>query len=169
MASPHFEMRPFQSISPEACRLVVNPTAIEPLIKARKVIKEEIGNLDRKVMKLARHDLQGRAFMTRDADRVIAVALVDLHLEHRFALSRVDADDNQFRAADAGNAARRQRLDDPHVHSCIRQLGQAFAGGAVLTTADARQTGSNSWSYSCLDPYVWIDVVCKHAWQAISH
>ena len=38
--------------------------AIEPLIKARKVIEEEIGNLDRKVMKLARHDRQVRAFMT---------------------------------------------------------------------------------------------------------
>lgn len=38
--------------------------AVEPLIKARRVIEEEIGNLDRKVMKLARHDRQMRGLMT---------------------------------------------------------------------------------------------------------
>ena len=38
--------------------------AVEPLIKARKAIEQEIGDLDRKVMKLARHDPQVRAFMT---------------------------------------------------------------------------------------------------------
>lgn len=38
--------------------------AVEPLIKARGAIEQEIGDLDRKIMKLARHDPQVRAFMT---------------------------------------------------------------------------------------------------------
>jgi transposase len=38
--------------------------AVEPLIKARKAVEQEIGDLDRKVMKLARHDPQVRTFMT---------------------------------------------------------------------------------------------------------
>ncbi|MFM9849867.1 MAG: IS110 family transposase [Hyphomicrobiaceae bacterium] len=38
--------------------------AVGPLIQARKAIEQEIGGLDSKVMKLARHDPQVRAFMT---------------------------------------------------------------------------------------------------------
>jgi len=38
--------------------------AVEPLLKARMAIEQQIGDLDRKVMKLARHDEQVRRFMT---------------------------------------------------------------------------------------------------------
>ena len=37
---------------------------IRPLLAARKAIEEQIGDLDRKVLKLARHDMQVRSFMT---------------------------------------------------------------------------------------------------------
>ena len=37
---------------------------IRPLLAARKAIEEQIGNLERKVLKLARHDMQVRSFMT---------------------------------------------------------------------------------------------------------
>jgi len=37
---------------------------IRPLLKARKAIEQQVDNLDRKVLKLARHDVQVRRFMT---------------------------------------------------------------------------------------------------------
>jgi transposase len=37
---------------------------IRPLLAARKAIEEQVGDLDRQVLKLARHDLQVRRFMT---------------------------------------------------------------------------------------------------------
>ncbi len=37
---------------------------ISPLLAARKAIEEQVGDLDRKVLKLARHDMQVRSFMT---------------------------------------------------------------------------------------------------------
>ena len=37
---------------------------IRPLLAARKAIEEQICDLDRKVLKLARHDMQVRSFMT---------------------------------------------------------------------------------------------------------
>jgi transposase len=37
---------------------------IRPLLAARKAIEGQIGDLDRKVLKLARHDMQVRSFMT---------------------------------------------------------------------------------------------------------
>jgi transposase len=50
----------FNAFAVRAEALIANraerSVAVEPLIKARKVIEEEIGNLDPKVMKLARHD-----------------------------------------------------------------------------------------------------------------
>ena len=39
-------------------------TAIGPLLEARKAIEQQVGELDRKVLKLARHDVQVRRFMT---------------------------------------------------------------------------------------------------------
>ena len=38
--------------------------AVGPLLAARKAIEQQVGDLDRKVHKLARHDLQVRRFMT---------------------------------------------------------------------------------------------------------
>jgi transposase len=38
--------------------------AVRPLLEARKAIEEQVGDLDRKVLKLARHDVQVRKFMT---------------------------------------------------------------------------------------------------------
>src|SRR3984893_7115817 len=37
---------------------------IRPLLAARKAIEEQVGDLDRRVLKLARHDMQVRSFMT---------------------------------------------------------------------------------------------------------
>jgi transposase len=37
---------------------------IRPLLAARKAIEEQVGDLDRQVLKLARHDMQVRSFMT---------------------------------------------------------------------------------------------------------
>ena len=37
---------------------------ISPLLAARKAIEEQVGDLDRKVLQLARHDMQVRSFMT---------------------------------------------------------------------------------------------------------
>jgi transposase len=37
---------------------------IRPLLAARKAIEEQVGDLDRKVLQLARHDMQVRRFMT---------------------------------------------------------------------------------------------------------
>jgi transposase len=37
---------------------------IRPLLEARKAIEQQVDNLDRKVLKLARHDVQVRRFMT---------------------------------------------------------------------------------------------------------
>ncbi len=39
-------------------------TAVSPLLEARKAIEQQVGDLDRKVHKLARHDVQVRRFMT---------------------------------------------------------------------------------------------------------
>ena len=39
-------------------------TAVRPLLEARKAIEQQVGDLDRKVLKLARHDVQVRRFMT---------------------------------------------------------------------------------------------------------
>ena len=38
--------------------------AVEPLLKAREAIESQIADLDRKVMRLARNDIQVRRFMT---------------------------------------------------------------------------------------------------------
>ena len=38
--------------------------AVRPLLEARKAIEQQVGDLDRKVHKLARHDVQVRRFMT---------------------------------------------------------------------------------------------------------
>jgi transposase len=38
--------------------------AVRPLLEARKAIEQQVGDLDRKVLKLARHDAQVRRFMT---------------------------------------------------------------------------------------------------------
>ncbi len=38
--------------------------AIGPLLAARKAIEQQVGDLDRKVLKLARYDAQVRRFMT---------------------------------------------------------------------------------------------------------
>jgi transposase len=38
--------------------------AIRPLLEARKAVERQVGELDRKVMKLVRHDAQVRRFMT---------------------------------------------------------------------------------------------------------
>src|SRR6202050_5803226 len=38
--------------------------AIRPLLEARNAVEQQVGELDRKVMKLARHDTQVRRFMT---------------------------------------------------------------------------------------------------------
>ena len=38
--------------------------AVRPLLEARKTIEQQVGDLDRKVHKLARHDVQVRRFMT---------------------------------------------------------------------------------------------------------
>jgi transposase len=38
--------------------------AVKPLLEARKAIEQQIGELDRKVLKLARNDMQVRRFMT---------------------------------------------------------------------------------------------------------
>ena len=39
-------------------------TAVGPLLAARKAIEQQVGDLDRKVLKLARYDVQVRRFMT---------------------------------------------------------------------------------------------------------
>jgi transposase len=38
--------------------------AIRPLLEARNAVEQQVSELDRKVMKLARHDAQVRQFMT---------------------------------------------------------------------------------------------------------
>jgi transposase len=38
--------------------------AIRPLLEARKAVEQQVSELDRTVMKLARHDAQVRQFMT---------------------------------------------------------------------------------------------------------
>jgi transposase len=38
--------------------------AIRPLLEARNAVEQQISQIDRKVMKLARHDAQVRRFMT---------------------------------------------------------------------------------------------------------
>ena len=38
--------------------------AIRPLLEARNAVEQQVSELDRKVMKLARHDAQIRRFMT---------------------------------------------------------------------------------------------------------
>src|SRR5215475_7261432 len=38
--------------------------AVEPLLKAREAVEQQVGDLDRKVLKLARRDVQIRKFMT---------------------------------------------------------------------------------------------------------
>jgi transposase len=38
--------------------------AIRPLLEARTAVEQQVSELDRKVMKLARHDAQVRQFMT---------------------------------------------------------------------------------------------------------
>ena len=38
--------------------------AVRPLLEARKAIEQQVGDLDRKVLKLARDDVQVRRFMT---------------------------------------------------------------------------------------------------------
>jgi len=44
--------------------VVVLVAVIRPLLAARKAIEEQVRDLDRKVLKLARHDMQVRRFMT---------------------------------------------------------------------------------------------------------
>ena len=49
--------------------------AIRPLLEARNAVEQQVGELDRKVMKLARHDAQVRRFMTAPGiDPITALA-----------------------------------------------------------------------------------------------
>jgi transposase len=48
-----------------ALKMQINKSdRIRPLLEARKAIEQQVDNLDRKVLKRARHDLQVRRFMT---------------------------------------------------------------------------------------------------------
>ena len=47
-----------------ACGTGTLVAAIWPLLEARKAIEKQVGDLDRKVHRLARHDVQVRRFMT---------------------------------------------------------------------------------------------------------
>jgi transposase len=38
--------------------------AVRPLLEARTAIERQVSDLDRKVLRLARHDAEGRRFMT---------------------------------------------------------------------------------------------------------
>jgi hypothetical protein len=41
--------------------------AVRPLLEARKAIERQVSDLDRKVLRLARHDAEVRRFMTARA------------------------------------------------------------------------------------------------------
>ena len=89
--------------------------AVEPLLKAREAIEQQIADFDRKVMRLARNDAQVRRFMTTPGVGAITALcfLATIDDPTRFKRSRsvgayVGSDDPTIRI-------RRDRLDGPHL------------------------------------------------------
>jgi transposase len=69
-------------------------SAIRPLLEARNAVEQQVSELDRKVMKLARHDAQVRRFMTAPGVGPITALAFKATIDDpaRFARSRsVDA------------------------------------------------------------------------------
>ena len=57
--------------------------AVDPLLKAREAVERQIGDLDRKVMRLPRNDAQVRRFMTTPGVGAIHSSLLPGHDRRR--------------------------------------------------------------------------------------
>jgi transposase len=123
--------------------------AIRPLLEARKAVEQQVSELDRKVMKLARHDAQVRRFMTAPGVGPITALAFKATIDDpaRFARSRSVG-------AYVGLTSRRHASGEVDWTGRISKCGDAmlrsylFEAAGVLLTRVPKWSAVKAWGQS---------------------
>ena len=89
--------------------------AIRPLLEARNAVEQQVSELDRKVMKLARHDAQVRRFMTAPGVGPITALAFKATIDDPATVCAVEKRRCLRRANQSTPCVRRGRLDRSHL------------------------------------------------------
>lgn len=120
--------------------------AIRPLLEARKAIEKQVGDLDRNVHRLARHDVQVRRFMTVPGVGPITALCFKATINDPTHFKR-------SRSVDAyiGLTTRRHASGEIDWSGRISKCGDAmlrmylFEAGGVLLTRVSKWSGLKAW------------------------
>ncbi len=115
--------------------------AIRPLLEARNAVEQQVGELDRKVMKLARHDTQVRRFMTAPGVGPITALAFKATIDDptRFARSRSVG-------AYVGLTSRRHASGEVDWTGRISKCGDAMLRSYLFEAAGVLLTRVPKWS-----------------------
>src|ERR1700692_3861854 len=120
--------------------------AVEPLLKARKAVKKQIADLDRKVMQLARNDAQVRGFMTAPGVGPITALcyLATIDDPTRFKRSRsvgayVGLTSRRYASGEVDWTGRISKCGDPMLRSYL------YEAAGVLLTRVAKWSVLKAW------------------------
>ena len=115
--------------------------AIRPLLEARKAVEQQVSELDRKVMKLARHDAQVRRFMTAPGVGPITALAFKATIDDptRFARSRSVG-------AYVGLTSRRHASGEVDWTGRISKCGDAMLRSYLFEAAGVLLTRVPKWS-----------------------
>jgi len=115
--------------------------AIRPLLEARNAVEQQVGELDRKVMKLARHDTQVRRFMTAPGVGPITALCFKATIDDptRFARSRSVG-------AYVGLTSRRHASGEVDWTGRISKCGDAMLRSYLFEAAGVLLTRVPKWS-----------------------
>ncbi|NJO34919.1 MAG: IS110 family transposase [Rhodospirillales bacterium] len=115
---------------------------VEPLLKAREAIEQQIADFDRKVLRLARNDAQVRRFMTTPGVGAITASLLPLRPSHdptRFKRSRSVG-------AYVGLTTRRYASGEIDWKGRISKCGDAMLRSYLYEAANVLLTRVAKWS-----------------------
>jgi transposase len=135
----------FNVFAVRAEELIENRTelvaAVRPLLNARKVIEQQVGDLDRKVLKLARQDVQVRRFMTAPGVGPITTLCFKATIDDpvRFARSRSVG-------AYVGLTSRRHASGEIDWSGRISKCGDAMLRSYLFEAAGVLLTRVPKWS-----------------------
>jgi transposase len=120
--------------------------AVEPLLKAREAVEKQIADLDRKVMRLARNDVQVRRFMTAPGVGPITALcyLATIDDPTRFKRSRsvgayVGLTSRRYASGEVDWTGRISKCGDPMLRSYL------YEAAGVLLTRVAKWSVLKAW------------------------
>src|SRR5216684_3360783 len=120
--------------------------AVEPLLKAREAVEKQIADLDRKVMRLARNDVQVRRFMTAPGIGPITALcyLATIDDPTRFKRSRsvgayVGLTSRRYASGEVDWTGRISKCGDPMLRSYL------YEAAGVLLTRVAKWSVLKAW------------------------